>query len=100
MYCKWDRPPPCEKGFYVEWGGRREPAGPPGPSYGTPHGRQRYGRAKRQELRAALVAFVTIGKCDDRTRAVMGDKAEEVRADCRNLRGLRSAGDTDPRECD
>jgi len=57
----------------------------PGYSYCTPRGRQRYGGAKRQELRAALVAFITISKCDDRPRAVMGDKAEEVRADCRRL---------------
>jgi hypothetical protein len=70
----------------------------PGYSYCTPRGRQRFGGAKCQELRAALVAFITISKCDDRPRAVMGDKAEEVRADCRSLLGLRSAGNTDQRE--
>jgi hypothetical protein len=29
-----------------------------GHSYRTPHGRQRYGGAKHQELHAALVAFI------------------------------------------
>jgi len=61
----------------------------PDHSYCTPHGRQRYGGAKRQELRAALVAFITISICDDRTRAVMGDKAKKASA--RELRTSSSA---------
>jgi hypothetical protein len=87
-------PPDPQQPFRILYTGRSQPLDvaarclqfrSPGSSYCTLRGRQRYGGAKRQELRAALVAFVTIGKCDDRTRAVMGDKAEEVRADCRNL---------------
>jgi hypothetical protein len=47
----------------------------------TSHSRQRYGGAKGEELGAAFVALIAIGECDDLARAVMGDEAEEVRAD-------------------
>jgi hypothetical protein len=52
-----------------------------------PHGRQRYGGAKRQKLGAALVAFITIGKCDDGARTVVTDEAKNIRADCKYRRG-------------
>ena len=55
----------------------------PSHSHCTPHGGQRYCCAKRQELGAALVAFIAIGKCNDRARAVMSDEAKDVRANCR-----------------
>jgi hypothetical protein len=54
-----------------------------GHSYSMPQGRQRYADAKRQELGTPLVAFITIGECDDRTRAVVGDEAQKVRTGCR-----------------